>query len=103
MWAFGVFLYELLVGVPPYGLTGEDIEQKIIANIVDYTVVTDPVAVDLISKLLVTDPAQRLTAEQVLSHEFFSNAEVLEAFFISPEDWCEFLDEDTGPSIHIDF
>ena len=103
MWAFGVFLYELLVGKPPYGLTGSDIEAKINENMVDYTVVTDPVAVDLISKLLLKDPAQRLSAEQVLNHEYFSDSEILEAYFISPEDWCEYLDENPAPSIHIDF
>jgi len=78
LWAVGVILYILLCGFPPfYGETDDDIYDKIVEGtwsfIPPYWDHVSDSAKDLISKLLVLDPKQRLTAEQALAHPWISN------------------------------
>ncbi|KAK1588025.1 hypothetical protein Q3G72_019222 [Acer saccharum] len=73
IWSIGVMLYILLCGVPPFWAESEHgIFNAILRGHVDFT--TDPwpqissPAKDLVRKMLTSDPKQRLTASQVLSH-----------------------------------
>ncbi|XP_022756702.1 calcium-dependent protein kinase 34 isoform X1 [Durio zibethinus] len=73
IWSVGVMLYILLSGVPPFWAESEHgIFNSILRGQIDFT--SDPwpsishQAKDLVRKMLNSDPKQRLTAIQVLSH-----------------------------------
>ena len=75
-WAFGVLLYEMLVGNSPFCDPDGGSQVVIYRSIIKgrYRLppsVTNGHARDLITRLLVADPALRLTGEQVLEHPFF--------------------------------
>jgi protein kinase A len=62
-WSVGVLIYEMILGVPPFGTTNES-EQQVYNNILDnnYHIpgkISEDAA-DLISRLLVNDPNRRL-------------------------------------------
>lgn len=72
LWAFGCIIYQLLAGRPPFKASNEYLTfQKIVA--LDYKFPTGfPAgAKDLIERLLVLDPASRLSIEHIKNHEFF--------------------------------
>ncbi|KAL1124420.1 hypothetical protein AAG570_001048 [Ranatra chinensis] len=76
MWACGVIMYTLLVGCPPFWHRKQIV---MLRNIMEgnysftspeWADVSDQ-AKDLITKLLVVNPAERYTVEQALVHPFF--------------------------------
>ncbi|KAE9594061.1 hypothetical protein Lal_00012384 [Lupinus albus] len=73
IWSVGVMLYILLCGVPPFWADSEHgIFNAILRGHIDFTSdpwpsISEP-ARDLVSKMLNSDPKQRLTAYQVLNH-----------------------------------
>lgn len=76
-WSIGVILYTLLSGLPPFNENqNSELFEKI--KTAEYTFPPsewDSIsfeAKDLISKLLVTDPEKRLTAEEILEHPWMS-------------------------------
>lgn len=86
MISFGVILYELLVGFPPFN---DDSPEKIFDNIINRTIIwpdvpedMSPEAQDLIDKLLTLDPDQRLGskngAKEVEQHPFFKGLNMKE-------------------------
>ncbi|WCJ28843.1 Calcium-dependent protein kinase [Euphorbia peplus] len=73
IWSIGVMLYILLCGVPPFWAESEHgIFNAILRGHVDFSSdpwpAISPQAKDLVRKMLNSDPKQRLTAIQVLSH-----------------------------------
>lgn len=71
IWALGILCFELLVGKPPFEAINRDITyEKIVRVDIKYPSYLDPDAVDLISKLLVKDPAKRITLKDVLHHKW---------------------------------
>jgi calcium/calmodulin-dependent protein kinase I len=73
MWSFGIILYILLGGYPPfYDTNNQTLYRKILKGAyqfhTEYWKEVSEQAKDLISKLLVLDPAQRLTVDQALAH-----------------------------------
>jgi len=76
-WAFGILIFEMLVGQPPFCADDPmDIYQKILRNRVSYPALVSKNARDLISKLLVSNPSQRLGSlkrghRDVSGHVFF--------------------------------
>lgn len=81
MWSLGVIIYTLLSGCPPFAdrIHGSGFRSAILIVEGKYSFPSpfwDQIsehAKDLISKLLIIEPSQRLTAEQVLAHEWIVN------------------------------
>ncbi|XP_042904976.1 cAMP-dependent protein kinase catalytic subunit 3 isoform X2 [Parasteatoda tepidariorum] len=78
-WALGILIYEMLSGFPPFFDTNPfAIYEKILAGKIDWPKHIDPIAKDLIKKLLVPDRAKRLGnmkhgSEDVKRHRWFKN------------------------------
>ena len=86
-WSLGVILFEFLIGVPPFT---DDTVEKIFSNILNLKVPWEEIAVeenenegtsddkiskvamDLMKKLLVLDPKERLDWKGIKKHAFFS-------------------------------
>ena len=73
VWALGVLLFEMVVGVPPFNdNTPQDIFERIKRrDIVDWETlkgILDAITVDLIDSLLQSDPNKRPTLEQLKRH-----------------------------------
>jgi len=79
VWACGVVLYTLLVGFPPFWhrkqltMIRMIMEGKYTFANAEWNDITDT-AKDLIAKMLVVEPASRLSVSQCLHHEFFRSA-----------------------------
>jgi serine/threonine protein kinase len=79
MWSLGVLLYSMLAGFSPFGQRGSQL--KLMANIrqcklnFEYEAFREvsEEAIDLIRKLLVTAPSQRLSAAEALKHPWIAN------------------------------
>jgi len=76
VWSFGVIMYTLLIGKPPF--EASDIKatyRRIRANAYSFPdrVVISNNAKDLITKILNLDPAKRLTISEIHDHSFFHN------------------------------
>ncbi|KAG8528265.1 uncharacterized protein KY384_007182 [Bacidia gigantensis] len=72
LWAFGCIVYQLLAGRPPFKAGNEYLTfQKIVALEYTFPRGFPEVAKDLVERLLVLDPASRLSIEHVKNHQFF--------------------------------
>ena len=72
LWAFGCIIYQLLAGRPPFKAGNEYLTfQKIVALDYQFPTGFPEVAKDLVERLLVLDPASRLSIEHIKNHEFF--------------------------------
>ena len=72
LWAFGCIIYQLLAGRPPFKAGNEYLTfQKIVALEYQFPTGFPEVARDLVERLLVLDPASRLSIEHIKNHEFF--------------------------------
>ncbi|KAJ3010158.1 Serine/threonine kinase [Thoreauomyces humboldtii] len=80
-WAFGVLIYEMLLGQSPFrGEDEEEIFEAILEDEILYPVNMAKDAVSLLQKLLTKDPAKRLgggkgDAEDIKRHPFFKNVD----------------------------
>lgn len=76
-WMLGCILYEMLVGVPPFNHKNhKTLFDMINAGCYRLNQIQDPIAKDLVSKLLITTPNSRIGAggiKEVMSHPFFQN------------------------------
>jgi serine/threonine protein kinase len=75
MWSFGVIIFILLCGYPPFHHENQkelfkQIRTGAFSFDPEYWSAVSPQAKDLIQKLLVVDPAMRLTIDQLLEHEW---------------------------------
>ena len=72
LWAFGCMIYQLLAGRPPFKAGSEYLTfQKIVNLEYEFPHGFPAAARDLVERLLVLDPARRLTIEHIKNHEFF--------------------------------
>lgn len=72
LWAFGCIIYQLLAGRPPFKAGNEfQTFQKIVNLDYEFPIGFPMVARDLVERLLVLDPARRLSIEHIKNHEFF--------------------------------
>jgi 3-phosphoinositide dependent protein kinase-1 len=72
LWAFGCIIYQLLAGRPPFKAGSEYLTfQKIVNLEYEFPAGFPSAARDLVERLLVLDPARRLTIEHIKNHEFF--------------------------------
>ena len=80
LWSIGVIMYIMLVGAPPFnGEEEDDILRSVTSGKYDttctaYTSLSDN-AKNLMTRLLTYNPAQRITAEEALSHPWFKTTE----------------------------
>ncbi len=74
VWSFGVIVYTLLIGRPPFETSDVKATYKRIRN-VEYSfpdnVQISEQAKSLIKGILVADPARRLRIDEILEHPFF--------------------------------
>ncbi|KAL2312398.1 Serine/threonine-protein kinase ksg1 [Schizosaccharomyces pombe] len=73
IWAFGCILFQILAGKPPFVAGNEYLTFQSILHL-SYEIPPDisDVASDLIKKLLVLDPKDRLTVDEIHQHPFFN-------------------------------
>jgi serine/threonine protein kinase len=84
MWAVGVILFIMLTGVHPFDLSGvandAEIAERIKTNpsppiTPRLTGHLSPAAINLIEKLFMKDPSERITADQMLQHPWITGDE----------------------------
>lgn len=74
IWAFGCILFQMIAGKPPFKATNEYLTfQKVMKVQYAFTAGFPLVIRDLIKKILVKSPEQRLDASQIKKHHFFKD------------------------------
>jgi len=69
VWSLGVLMYEFLVGSPPFEAQGHQETYKKISRVdMQFPEHVSPLARDLMTKLLVKEPSQRLALGEVQNH-----------------------------------
>ena len=76
LWAFGCILFQLIAGRPPFKAANEYLTfQKILGLEYNFPDGFPEVARDLVERLLVLEPANRLPVEHIRNHRFFEGTQ----------------------------
>ena len=79
VWSLGVIIYTLIIGKPPFETSDVKATYKRIRmnayTFPDHVPISDA-AKDLISKILIGDPSQRPTLDDMLAHDFFRSGQI---------------------------
>ncbi|KAH9605344.1 hypothetical protein KSS87_014282 [Heliosperma pusillum] len=74
-WSLGVVLHEMLYGTTPFrGVNRKETFYRILSRTPELVGETTPLR-DLISKLLIKDPKQRITLDGIKGHDFFTGVD----------------------------
>jgi len=68
VWSLGVLMYEFLVGAAPFEDTPLETQRRIVRGQMKIPQSVSPEAQDLIRKLLVLQPGQRILIEEIFKH-----------------------------------
>jgi len=77
-WSFGILVFRMLVGRPPFlGRSMKEVFDNILYQELRFSQSNpiDEVAMDIISKLLKKEPAQRLQKDPARAHEFWTSGD----------------------------
>ena len=73
IWAAGIVMYELFTGTVPFHSAMDVVRCQI--DYERYEKCFDELSLDLMKKIFEKDPKKRLSAKQVLDHEYFKEQE----------------------------
>ena len=78
VWSLGIILHGLVLGYLPFSSTSKDdlrkqiIEKEVVINRKEHVHLSEECK-DLIEKMLVKDPAKRITVSDILAHPWIAN------------------------------
>ena len=78
IWAIGVILFAMLCGYLPFEDDENDNDvlfSQIIKNKIDYPSFLSALSLDILKKILVSDPLKRITIDEIKTHEFYLKGE----------------------------
>ena len=74
IWAIGIILFAMLCGYLPFEDDENDNDilfSQIIKNKIDYPSFLSDLSLDILKKILVSDPEKRITIDEIKKHEFY--------------------------------
>ena len=78
IWAIGVILFAMLCGYLPFEDDENDTDvlfNEIIRNKIDYPYFLSKLSLDMLQRILVSDPLQRITIDEIKNHDFYLKGE----------------------------
>ena len=78
IWAIGVILFAMLCGYLPFEDDENDNDilfSQIIKNKIDYPSFLSELSLDMLKKILVSDPLKRITVDEIKKHDFYLKGE----------------------------
>ena len=78
IWAIGVILFAMLCGYLPFEDDENDTDvlfNEIIRNKIDYPYFLSDLSLDILQRILVSDPLKRITIDEIKNHEFYLKGE----------------------------
>jgi len=96
IWCLGVLMFELITGNLPFtGKNVENLSGNILKNKIVWPNDIGPDEKDLLSKILKTNPQDRLTLKQILAHPYFTKIKCHDNFvFYTPKEAAKEGDND---------